>query len=58
MTPLTNHQKKAQVTRALAEKELACCADPLSERYTKHPNKHVRARAAHLAAKLPLPGSS
>jgi hypothetical protein len=40
-----------QFTRAKALR--AITADNCSEdRFTKHPNKHVKARAAHLAAKV------
>jgi hypothetical protein len=42
-------REKDKVTRAKAERELSAGANPTLERYTKHPNKHVRAKAAKLA---------
>ncbi len=44
--PQTNRERKAFVSRAQAEKELAKDADPTLDRYTKHANKHVRVKAA------------
>lgn len=43
-------RKKDLFTRAKAEKALTRGADPTEERFTRHQNKHVRARAAYLAA--------
>ena len=40
-----------KVTRAKAEYQLTHGADPTAEAFTKHANKHVRAKAAKLAAK-------
>lgn len=42
-------RKKDQFTRAKAERLLAHGADPTEERFVKHQNKHVRAKAARLA---------
>ncbi len=48
--PKTNRERKTFLSRAKAEKELSAGADPTLERYTKHPNKHVKAKAARKAA--------
>lgn len=42
-------RKKDLFTRAKAERALSRGADPTEERFTKHQNKHVRAKAARLA---------
>lgn len=41
-----------KITRARAEYLLTHGADPTLDVYTKHPNKHVTAKAAKLAAKV------
>lgn len=43
-------RKKDQFTRAKAEKLLARGADPTEVRFTKHQNKHVRAKAEKMQA--------
>jgi hypothetical protein len=47
-TPTTKTAEK--ITRAKAEYALTHGADPTLDIYTKHPNKHVTAKAAKLAA--------
>lgn len=42
-------RKKDQFTRMKAERALTHGADPGEERFTKHQNKHVRAKAARMA---------
>ena len=42
-------RKKDRLTRAKAERLLSHGANPAEERFTKHDNKHVRAKAARLA---------
>jgi hypothetical protein len=49
--PQTNRERKMFLSRAKAERELSAGADPGDARYTKHQNKHVRAKAAHIAAR-------
>jgi hypothetical protein len=49
--PQTNRERKMFLSRAKAERELSAGADPRNERYTKHQNKHVRAKAAHMATR-------
>ena len=44
-------RKKDLFTRAKAERALSRGADPTEERFTKHQNKHVRAKAAKLVAR-------
>jgi hypothetical protein len=45
----TKREQKAYLTRAKAERALSAGADPTLDIYTKHPNKHVRAKAAKRA---------
>jgi hypothetical protein len=49
-TPSTKAANK--ITRARAEYNLTHGADPSSDVYTKHANKHVKAKAAKMSAKL------
>jgi hypothetical protein len=46
-------RKKDMFTRARAERALSKGADPTEERFTKHVNKHVRAKAEKMAARAP-----
>lgn len=50
-----NGRTKGKLSRARAEKQIAATADITvlqDERFTKHANKHVVAKAAHKVAKL------
>ncbi len=48
----------AKMTRAKAEYTLTHGADPTLDVYTKHANKHVKAKAAKLAAKITAAAAS
>jgi hypothetical protein len=48
-------RKKDLFTRARAERALTRGADPTEERFIKHQNKHVRAKAARMARAKEVP---
>jgi hypothetical protein len=51
MASKPQQKTEKKITRARAEHDLTHGADPTLDIYTKHPNKHVTAKAAKLAAK-------